>query len=146
MSGYEPIKFIMFIVNRGEGKRIQEFCSTEGLYGHLLLRGRGTADNETLALLGIGEREKDVFIVTAAASRAASVMERIAELLHFDKPGTGIGFSIPFTSLALQLNSYYAMAGLPDPDSAGGGGETDNRRKKTIGRKKVKGEKRNDKA
>lgn len=122
---YEPIKFILFIVNRGTGRVIDEFCKNEGIYGHLLLHGRGTADNETLALLGLGEKEKDLMILTVAESRAEYVMDAVSSLLHLEQPGRGIGLSIPFSSLASQLNTYDALAGngpkLEPPGAEGTG-------------------------
>lgn len=116
-EGIEPVKLIMFIVNRGDGKLIEEFCTREKIYSHLLLRGRGTADNETVALLGLGERDKDIMILTAAMSRTDDIMKKLSYLLHLEKPGRGIACTVPLSGIASHFNSYYALAGIKEPDA-----------------------------
>lgn len=111
-SVYEPIKLITCIVNRGEGKHVTELCTAEGLHCHLLIHGRGTADNAMLAMLGLGENEKDIIFLTVAASKQVDIMEKITSALRLNESGRGIAFSIPLSSLASQMDSYETMAGL----------------------------------
>lgn len=108
----EPIKLVFFVVNRGEGRAIDEICTEDGIYGHLLLRGRGTVDNKTASLLGLDERERDIVLVTVASSKRDAIIAKVTERLRLDKPGRGIAMSIPFSSIASQFNSYLALAGL----------------------------------
>ena len=108
---FEPITLIFCIVNRGVGKEVAELCTREGLSCHLLLRGRGTADNATLAMLGFGEREKDIMLLSVASSRKQELMDKITEAAHLNERGRGIAFSIPFSSMALQMNSHDLFAG-----------------------------------
>ena len=58
--------------------------------------GRGTADSETLSLLGLGETEKDIVMLTVAFSQRDLIMNKISERMHLDELGHGIAFSIPF--------------------------------------------------
>lgn len=108
---FEPITMIFCIVNRGSGKIVTELCTKEGLSCHLLMRGRGTADNATLAMLGFGEREKDIILLSVANSRKQELMDKIAAAAHLNEPGRGIAFSVPFSSIAFQMNSYDMLAG-----------------------------------
>ena len=112
MAEFEPVKLVIFIVNRGDGKKVEQLCSIEGLYGHLILHGRGTVDNGTLSLLGLDERERDVVLLTVARSRMDEIMEKITARLRLNEPGRGIALSIPMSAIASQLNSYYAVSGL----------------------------------
>lgn len=105
------IKCITCIVDRGVGKSVIELCRQEGIAISLLLHGRGTADNEMLTLLGLGENEKDVVMLTVSNIKSKRVMSLITEKLHLDKPGNGIAFSIPLSALALQKNSYASIGG-----------------------------------
>lgn len=108
---FEPITMIFCIVNRGSGKVVTELCTKEGLSCHLLMRGRGTADNATLAMLGFGEREKDIVLLSVANSRKQEMMDKITVAANLNEPGSGIAFSVPFSSIALQMNSYDMFAG-----------------------------------
>lgn len=108
----EPIKLVLFIVNRGDSRVIDDICTEEGIFGHLLMHGRGTVDNKTASLLGLDEREKDIVLVTVAASKRDYIMDKATERLRLNKPGRGIALSIPFSSVASQFDSYSALAGL----------------------------------
>lgn len=110
-TAIEPIIFITCIVNRGEGRQVTELCTREGIFCNLLLHGRGTADSATLAMLGLGEAEKDIVILTVAQSRQDYIVKKITSALKLDEPGNGIAFSIRFSSVASQLDSYAALAG-----------------------------------
>lgn len=77
-----------------------------------MLRGRGTADNAMLTMLGLGESEKDIVMLTVGQSRQGEIMEKLAVTLHLNERGKGIAFSIPFSGLASQLDSYALLAGM----------------------------------
>lgn len=71
-NAVEPIKLITCIVNRGDGETVTELCAREGISCSVVLRGRGTADNAMLTMLGLGESEKDIVMLhrrTVAAGR-----------------------------------------------------------------------------
>ena len=96
-NAVEPIKLITCIVNRGDGETVTELCAREGISCSVVLRGRGTADN---AMLTMGQ------------SRQGEIMEKLAVTLHLNERGKGIAFSIPFSGLASQLDSYALLAGM----------------------------------
>lgn len=112
---FEPIKMLVCIVNRGEGKHVTELCTKKGFSCHIQLLGKGTADSQMLTMLGLGENEKDVIIITVAASLCNELMSSVVSHMHLGEPGRGIAFSIPFSGFALQSDSYYALAGLTPP-------------------------------
>ena len=101
-NAVEPIKLITCIVNRGDGETVTELCAREGISCSVVLRGRGTADNAMLTMLGLGESEKDIVMLTV----------KLAVTLHLNERGKGIAFSIPFSGLASQLDSYALLAGM----------------------------------
>lgn len=107
----EPIKLIFCIVDRGKGELITKLCAEENIKFNLLLHGRGTADSQMLNLLGLGEIEKDIVILSTVNSKQPHIMRRLDETLHLSEPGKGIAFSIPFSSLAVQYDSLTAFAG-----------------------------------
>lgn len=107
----EPIKLIFCIVDRGKGELITKLCAEERITFNLLLHGRGTADSQMLNLLGLGETEKDIVMLSTANSKQPHIMRRLNEILHLSEPGKGIAFSVPFSSLASQYDSLAAFAG-----------------------------------
>lgn len=110
-NAVEPIKLITCIVNRGDGESVTELCADEGISCSIILRGRGTADNATLTMLGLGESEKDIVMLTVTQSRQAEIMEKLTKKLRLNERGRGIAFSIPFSGVAAQLDSYALLAG-----------------------------------
>lgn len=111
-NAVEPIKLITCIVNRGDGETVTELCAREGISCSVVLRGRGTADNAMLTMLGLGESEKDIVMLTVGQSRQGEIMEKLAVTLHLNERGKGIAFLIPFSGLASQLDSYALLAGM----------------------------------
>lgn len=119
---HERIKLITCIVDRGVGKRVMKLCKEVGISSAVLMLGRGTADSEMLTMLGLGENEKDVVMLTIAESKSADVLERITTGLHLDEPGGGIAFSIPLSAVASQYDSYLSVLGgvsVPNKQSKG---------------------------
>lgn len=108
----EPIKLIVCIVDRGEAERITALCLQERIAFHLTLRGHGTADSDILDYLGLGETEKDVVLLCIRRSAADGFLQELSAHLHLDRPGSGIAFSIPLSSVAergtLQLLSGFS--------------------------------------
>ena len=100
MANPEPIKLVVCIVERGGAERITRLCYSDGIAFHLMLRGVGTADSEIMDLLGLGEREKDIVLISVKRSEADALLETLAEEMHLERPGTGIAFTIPLSSVA----------------------------------------------
>lgn len=133
------IKLLVFIVNHGRGEALLKLCRGEGIAVSLLLQGRGTVDSEIAELLGMGDRRKDVALLTVAEDCAEEVMRRLAEAMGLSKPGEGIAFSIPFSAAADRGGSYELLSGSParvsgeraEKDKKGGkGGKGGKERKK----------------
>ena len=111
-NAVEPIKLITCIVNRGDGETVTELCAREGISCSVVLRGRGTADNAMLTMLGLGESEKDIVMLTVGQSRQGEIMEKLAVTPHLNLRVLCFAFSIPFSGLASKLDSYALLAGM----------------------------------
>ena len=61
--------------------------------------GRGTANSEILDYLGLGESEKMILLATAGPAEVQQILQSFREQMHFDKPGSGIAFTVPITSV-----------------------------------------------
>lgn len=111
----EPLELIGCIVNRGMGELVVKLCARENIMFRILLRGRGTADSETLNLLGIGDKEKDVAFLSVYESRTNEIMQKLTDELELTRAGRGIAFSIQFSAVASQLSSYDILSGNSNP-------------------------------
>lgn len=110
-NAVEPIKLITCIVNRGDGETVTELCAREGISCSVMLRGRGTADNAMLTMLGLGESEKDIVMLTVGQSRQGEIMEKLAVTLHLNERGKGLRFRYLFPGL---LHSSIPMLCWPE--------------------------------
>ncbi len=109
------IELIVFIIERGRSNTLIRLCHEEKMAFNVVLHGRGTASREVLSILGIGDTEKDVVLLSVDSSRADAVLDELSKKMKLDRPGGGIAFSIPFSAAASQLNSIELFAGnLPD--------------------------------
>ena len=87
------------IVDRGKGERLTELYQSEGIRFQQAFLGRGTANSEILEYFGLGETEKDLVVCSADATHIQRIRTRLLRELHFDRPGTGIAFSLPINSV-----------------------------------------------
>lgn len=107
----DGIELLVFIIARGRGDELIRLAAEEGVAFNVMLRGRGTAGSEMLHILGIGDSEKDVVLLSAEVSRAEGVMSRLAEKARLDRPGGGIAFMLPFSAAASQFMTCALFAG-----------------------------------
>lgn len=96
----EPIKLVVCIVERGGADTITQICFRYNIAFHMMLRGTGTADSELMDLLGLGENEKDVMILSVKQSESDALLGELSDEMELDKPGKGIAFTIPLASVA----------------------------------------------
>lgn len=67
--------------------------------------GHGMADDTVLDYLGFGENKKSIMISLLSLERAHSLFYTLEEKLHLKKPGKGIAFSVPISSMTRFLSS-----------------------------------------
>lgn len=94
----ERIMLLLTITKRGEGAKIIDTLNSHCITWHLRSVGQGTASSETMDILGLGSRDKDI-IISLAAKRAA---EQFAAELESDptrRGGYGIMMIVPLTAI-----------------------------------------------
>lgn len=109
----EPIKLIVCILERGNAERVTALCLQHRIAIHLTLHGHGTADSTVLDYLGLGETEKDVLLLCIRKSAADAFLEELYGALQLDRPGSGIAFSIPLSSVA-ERSTLTLLSGFSD--------------------------------
>lgn len=111
------IKLLVFILKHGRGKKLPGLCRKNGIALNLILQGRGTAEKELMTFLGIGDPGKDVVILSVSETRAEELLKELTDALELSKLGEGVAFSIPFSAVASQSNSYDILAGKPSSEN-----------------------------
>ncbi len=94
----ERIMLLLTITKRGEGAKIIEKLNSHQIKWHFRSVGQGTASSETMDILGLGSRDKDI-VISLAAKRAA---ERFASELESDPTrhgGHGIMMIMPLSAI-----------------------------------------------
>ena len=113
---YEKMNVVFTIVQRGSGDKITEIAEKAGPFMNLVFPGKGSASSSILQMLGLGSAEKDVVLTFIKESESHNVISLISEEMNFNKPGTGISFSVPMQSIAgakvLQYLATYSYGGF----------------------------------
>lgn len=107
LSACDEIVFMVSIVKRGAAEKLAEFYKTQGVTFNLICLGRGTASSEMLNYLGLEETEKDIMFSTMAAEESDLLMQKLIHQMRFDKPGHGIAFTIPISSVGGAVTLKY---------------------------------------
>lgn len=94
-----PLRLLITIVDRGRGQQAADLLKRRGSLMHTILMGRGTARQELLDYLGLGETEKDVVISALACEGCSLALFRLNHEMRLDLPGGGIAFTIPIASV-----------------------------------------------
>lgn len=109
-----PLKALFTIVDYNFGKKVIELYQEQNLPIHLFTHGHGLASSEILDYLGIGEVKKSVLLSILPEKSIPTIYSMLTLDLEFDKPGTGIAFTIPVSSmnsfiaaLCVQTNHHY---------------------------------------
>lgn len=107
----QGIEMLTFIVPRESGNRLLALCRERGIDLSVVMHGRGIASSEVVNTLAIGDTERDVVLLTAGSDGAFDIMRELCAMMHLERTGTGIAFSIPLSAAADQLSSYKLLCG-----------------------------------
>jgi len=92
---------IVTIVNKGDAEKVVAASKAGGATGGTILSGRGTGIHEYAKLFGISiEPEKEIILTLMNRSDADEVLKAIINEVDLDKPGKGIAFTLPVSSVA----------------------------------------------
>ena len=106
----EPMKLIVSIVERGQGRNMIELFNGQRLTHHLQCAGKGTATSEIRDLLGLDGVEKDVIFTVGRGTMVNRVMRDLNNELRGAARSRGIVFDMKLTAmahvtaLAIQMN------------------------------------------
>ncbi len=113
------ISLIIAVVDRRQGERVTKILNYENMSFNFIFLGHGTASSDLLNYLGLGETEKDIVLSSAPEEKVPMLMEKLSREMHLDRPGHGVAFTIPISSvggpLALSMMAGEFPEGKGDP-------------------------------
>lgn len=106
------LDLVITIVDHGQDKKVLSMYRTMSVTSWMSTYGRGTAPSEILQYLGLGEAEKDVQLAVVPRSLIPDIFAELEKRLSLAKPGHGIVFTVPLSSIAGRraLTDIYAPA------------------------------------
>lgn len=112
----QGIVLLSTIVNRSDSKKFQKFFEENKVPITLNSLGKGTATDEIMDLLGIGEPEKSIYFSLLSAPKASKLLKRMIAIMRLDIPGNGIAFTVPVDSIGSAATLNLIMEGQQPPD------------------------------
>ena len=96
------IVFLVVVAGRRQKDALLTALSESGVHLSYTVYGKGTADAHWLEnIFGlIPEENKAVITCIMHGEKSEAVMKMLVEKFHFDRPNTGIAFSVPLDNLS----------------------------------------------
>lgn len=93
------LKLLTIIVDRDIVDKVAEDVAKLGANFCHVCYGKGTANNELLDLLGLGESEKGILFASVNEDDIGAIYSMLKLTHNFNNPGSGIAFTIPMSSV-----------------------------------------------
>lgn len=95
-------KIFFGIVNCGLASKVTKEIVKMDIGNCTTFLGSGSANNDLLHFLGIDEVRKEIIMVLANSENDERLHRLVEEKFKFNKPNTGIAFSVPIESVLLK--------------------------------------------
>lgn len=99
VSDFRKLKLLITVVNRNKAEFYMDFLSGFEINFQASVLAQGTANSETLYMLGLEDSEKSVIFSVVREDVATEAMHALEEKFHTLKRGKGIAFTIPMSSV-----------------------------------------------
>lgn len=99
------LKAVVSIVDYRYADKVSQLYLKNSVPLNLITHGHGSATSDILDYLGIGETKKGVIVSLATSKAAKCILNKLDSEMNFDKPGTGIAFTVPLSSASNFLSS-----------------------------------------
>ena len=98
-SDFKALKILVTIVNRNKTEFYMDFLSGYEVNFQTAALGRGTAQSETLRLLGLDDAERGVIFSVIREDKSEEILHALENKFHTIRKGKGIAFTIPLSSV-----------------------------------------------
>lgn len=100
------------VVDRVHASKYLDFFFSEGVHMCLQTMGIGTANDEILGLLGLGDSEKEILFAAMPKDLADRILRVLSSELYLREPGTGVAFTVPIVSVCGSSSLSYLSGEL----------------------------------
>ncbi len=101
----KQMRAVFTIVDYSCEEQIANIYINEHVPIRIVTHGHGMADSSILDYLGFGENKKSIMISLLSPERTKRIFSILEEKMHLKKPGKGIAFSVPISSMTSFLSS-----------------------------------------
>ena len=109
VSNVRKLKLLITVVDRSKTLFYVDLLEQFEVNVQMVLYGKGTANSQMRALLGIAETEKSVIISYIREDRVKEALETLDEKFHKVKNGKGIAFTVSLDSM-IGVSMYQLLS------------------------------------
>lgn len=91
-------ELVFIILAKPLANKILVDAQNIGISGGVIVPAEGSLPHSILARLGISRQRREVMVLSTRQDLAHQLLQHLLDHYHFDKPGSGIAFSIPIYS------------------------------------------------
>ena len=107
------LMLLFTVVNRKKAEFYADLIQSFDVNMQLTLAASGTADRETLGLLGLTESEKSVIISVIAEEKVPAALKTLENRFNTVKNGKGIAYTVPMSAI-IGVSAYKFLANIGD--------------------------------
>ncbi len=108
-SNVRKLKLLITVVDRSKTLFYVDLLEQFEVNVQLVLYGRGTANSQMLALLGLAEADKSVIISHIRRDKVKEAMDTLEEKFHKVKNGKGVAFTVSLDSM-IGVSMYQLLS------------------------------------
>ena len=106
------LKFLVTVVNREKAEFYMDFIQSFEVNFQTSMAARGTASQETLRLLGLGESDKTVIFSVIREDMCDKALSALEQKFKTIKNGKGIAYTVPMTG-TIGVAIYRFLSNTP---------------------------------
>lgn len=107
------LELMVIIANRGLAERVLSATNKYATFPSIVI-SRGTADNDVVSALGIGEPEKDMIFCFCENKNVQKIYDILKNELLFKEKRYGIAFTVPVSAVAGNLTLQILLGKTKD--------------------------------
>ena len=111
-NDFKKLKLLITVVNRNKTEFYMDFLSGFEVNFQTAMAARGTASQETLRLLGLGESDKTVIFSIIREDMCEKALSTLEQKFKTIKNGKGIAYTIPMTG-TIGVAIYRFLSNTP---------------------------------
>ena len=109
VSSVRKLKLLITVIDRSKTLFYTDLLEQFEVNVQMILYGKGTANSQMRALLGLAESEKSVIISYIREDKVKEALETLDEKFHKVKNGKGIAFAVSLDSI-IGVSMYQLLS------------------------------------